>query len=287
MPPPPYPPPPPAIAGGAPPSFLPWWALLAAVPFAVVQAAIGFRLASGDGSTERAMGAGLGRAMWGITLAALIAWVAWVAAKRPRYLAPIVFLCVYAFMTLGALSGLLPSGARAAAIQNATAFVRDTQTRVKTASDEWLACGAFDLKTVKTPDDLRLRVERLDALVTALRNAREAPAAAGERLRRGLAGAEESEAQRDKRLTQWAAGLRLENDGQVIQAFEKLLLAARPQFVLLQQEWGRWRFDGSTGQVVFNDPKAAARYTRQAAEITEAESQFRQTVRRVKGGANQ
>jgi hypothetical protein len=286
MPPPRYPPLRPGAAGGAKPSFLPGWALLAAVPFAFVQAVVGFRLADGGGNTDRAIGEGFGRAMWGVALAALVAWVVWRATSRPRRVAPVVFLAVYAFLTLGTLSSLLPVGARAAATRNATDFVRGTQATAKTAAGEWAAAGGFELKTVKTPEDLRRRIERLDALVTALRNVREAPAMARERLRRDLGVSEDSEAELDRQLAQWAAGLKVESDVQVASAFEKLLLAARQQFVLLQQEWGRWRFDPSADAVVFDDARAAARYGHQAAEVAAAESQFREAARRAKAGAS-
>ena len=266
-----------------PPTFLPWWTLLLAAPLALVQAVAGFALAENPESTNASIGEGMGRALWGLVLAAAVAWVPWHFAGRPRRLAPILFLCVYGMTTLSSLGGLArsPRIAQAGAAGNATASVRAAQAKADTASQNWSGAGAFDLKDVKTAADLRQRVRLLDELLAALRGARQAADAAGQQLRRDLAAAGASPADQDKRAAEWAGGLKLDRDRQVWDGFEKVLVAGRKQLELLQSEWGRWRYDAAAEQVAFDDDKSTARFNRQGVEVSAAQSQLRQTLQRL------
>jgi hypothetical protein len=102
------------------PQFLSWKVLLAAVPFAVVQLLAARPPA--ELNENAAIGFMLGTAMWSLVIAAVVAWVPWRLARRPRYVAPVLFLATYALMTVAAASKSagLPRGAGAATPGSAT-----------------------------------------------------------------------------------------------------------------------------------------------------------------------
>jgi hypothetical protein len=124
------------------PKFLSGWVLLAVAPFGVVQA-LATISAPGGRESAAAIGAGMGRALWGMVAAALVAWVVWRLARRPRFLAPIIFVTMYAIMTLSAVSATFGMSHGAGSAFGVSPSARDAQMKLKAASDNWAATGAF------------------------------------------------------------------------------------------------------------------------------------------------
>jgi hypothetical protein len=266
-----------------PAAFLSWWVLLAAAPFGAIQVLLAGSRADGTIMS----GSALGTALWGLVAAAILAWVLWRVTGRKRIVASVVFLAAYLFLTLGVVSSSfgLPGRAQAAVVRSANATFRAAQMKAKSASDKWVAAGAFDLKHVASRADLRRRVELLDALVAALRGTHEAASAAEAQLRGDLASAGATSLQQDSQVAEWAAGLKLQGERQAAEESEKVLTAGRQQFVLLQEQWGRWEYDPSAERVRFDDPAAAARFQRQAADFAAAHAKLVETPRRLKASA--
>jgi hypothetical protein len=299
---------------------VPWWALLAVVPFGVVRwiAAGPVVAARGMGQGE-AMGFRLGSVLWGLVFACAVAWGAFLIFGRRRGVAAAVFIAVYGFFTLGAIgrAGVALGPARAAAVTNvapaagagpvsqppassatpgmappraafdrATAALRAAQAKTTEPTRRWAASGAFNLSGVKTAQDLDRRIEVLDALGRANREARLAGDAALQQLRGELAAAGHANSvQRELWTAQWAAEVGLEYDRQVALAIEKFLAAGRVQLRMLRQEWGRWRLDPATDRIQFDDAALRDRFTRQAALVGVAEAELNEALRKAKARA--
>ena len=166
----------------------------------------------------------------------------------------------------------------------ATADLRAARSGPAEPTRHWAAAGALHLGAVKSPTDLDRRVELLEALGTATRDARLAGDAVVQRLHGELAAGGGGAVERELWVAQWAAEVNFEDDRQVALAVEKFLAAGRTQLRMLRQEWGRWRLDRSTNRARFDDPGLQGRFDRQAAHVAAAELDLNEAVRRAGAG---
>lgn len=167
----------------------------------------------------------------------------------------------------------------------ATAALRDVQGKATGPTRHWAASGAFNVSKVRSAADLDSRIETLDALVKATREARLASEAVLRQLQADLAAAGASHVQRELWAAQWAAEVNLEDDRQVALAVEQFLAAGRVQLELLRTQWGQWHLDLSADQVRFADPAMQERFTRQTRRVGAAEAELNETLRRAKAQA--
>ena len=171
------------------------------------------------------------------------------------------------------------------AFDRATAALREVQGKATEPTRRWAASGAFNVSKVRSAADLDKRIETLDALVKATREARLASEAVLRQLQADLAAAGATNVQRELWAAQWASEVKLEDDRQVALAVEQLLGAGRVQLELLRKQWGQWHLDLSTDRVRFADPAEQERFTRQAKRVGAAEAELNETLRRAKAQA--
>jgi hypothetical protein len=291
-----------------------WLALLAIVPLAGIRWVASGPLAEARGLTESAaQGFRVGTVLGGLVFPAIVAWVAFYLAGRRRGAATAVFIGVYGLFTFAdmgrAMRAIGPSRAAAnatvlegqspaptiatpetaaprAAFSRATAALRAAQAKTTEPTRAWAASGAFNLSGIKTPQDLDRRLDVLEALGRANREARMAGEEVLTQLRGDLMAAGQGTAvQRELWLAQWAAEVRLDDDRQVLLAIEKFLAAGRVQLKLLRETWGRWYLDRSADRVVFDDPALQERFARGARQVSSAEADLNEALRKAKANA--
>ena len=187
-----------------------------------------------------------------------------------------------------ASAGVGASVRPAETFDRATAAVRAAQERATGPTRRWAASGAFNLSAVKSAQDLDRRMEVLDALVKATREARLAGEAAMQQLRGELSAAGvASVVQQELWVAQWAAEVKLDPERQVALAVEKFLGAGRVQLRFLRENWGRWYLDRATDRVRFDDALLQTRFDRQAAFVGSAEADLNEALRKAKATAAQ
>lgn len=147
----------------------------------------------------------------------------------------------------------------------ATAALRAAQAQCAEPLSDWAASGGMDLRSVRSSQDLDRRLELLELLARATRDARMAGEGVMQQLRAELPTAGTNAVQRELWVAQWATEVRLSDDQQAALAREKHLAAGREMLRTLRQAWGRWYLDRSTGRVTFDDAGLEERFTRQAA----------------------
>jgi hypothetical protein len=292
-----------------------WAALLAVVPFAAIRWVAAGPLAEARGMAgDAANGYRLGTVLWGLAFATALAWVGFRLAGRRRAMATAVFIGVYGLFTFGymgrALLAVGPSRAAAGttagtapggaidlsqapvepapappreAFDRATAALRAAQAKTTEPTQRWAASGAFNLSAIRTAQDLDRRIEVLEALGKATRDARLESDNVLQKLRGELiAAGNGSPVQRELWAAQWATEVKIDDDRQVMLAVEKFLGAGRVQLRLLREQWGRWYLDRSTEQVTFDDAALQDRFARGARQVTMAEADLNEALRRAK-----
>src|SRR5204863_1139630 len=85
----------------------------------------------------------------------------------------------------------------------ATAVLRAAQAQTTQPARDWAASGAFNLTDIKTPQDLDKRLELLETLFTAHREARLAGDALLAQLRGELSAADAGPVQQGRGVAQW------------------------------------------------------------------------------------
>jgi hypothetical protein len=290
-----------------------WLALLAIVPLAAIRWVASGPLAEAKGLTEAAaQGFRAGVVLWGLAVAAAVAMVAFLLTGRRRGAATAVFVGVYGVFTLGymgrAMLAIGPNRASAvttsaegqsqgpaiatpepvaprAAFDRATAALRAAQAKTTEPTQAWAASGAFNLSGIKSAQDLDRRLEVLEALARATREARQAGEEVMTQLRGELLAAGEGTAvQRELWLAQWANEVRLDDGRQVLLAVEKFLGNGRVQLKMLRETWGRWYLDRSTDRIVFDDAALQERFARGARQVSSAEADLNEALRKAKSG---
>ena len=302
-----------------------WAALLAVVPFAAIRWIASGPLAEARGLADaEAMGFRIGSVLWGLVFACGIAWGAFMVFGRVRAVATATFIAVYGLFTFAAMgSALIAVGpSRAAAVttptgqkspvsgsiasrapspaptsadlsqapprdafDRATATVRAAQAKTSEPTRRWAASGAFNMTGVDTVEKLDERIEILEALGRATREARHAGDAVLQQLRGDLFATGAGPVQQELWAAQWAAEANLDDDRQVALAIEKFLAAGRVQLKLLRQEWGKWRLDPESDRIKFDDPAAQDRFDRQARHVGSAQLDLAEAVRKAKANA--
>src|SRR6185503_15856248 len=159
------------------------------------------------------------------------------------------------------------------AFDRATAALRAAQATTDEPTRRWAASGAFNLSAIRTAQDLDRRIEVLEALGKATRDARLEGDNVLQKLRGELiAAGSGSPVQRELWAAQWATEVKLDDDRQVMLAVEKFLGAGRVQLRLLKEQWGRWYLDRSTDKVTFDDAALQDRFARGARQVAMAEA---------------
>jgi hypothetical protein len=288
-----------------------WLALLAIVPLAGIRWVASGPLAEAKGlSDSAAQGFRVGIALGGLVVPAVVAWVAFYLAGRRRGAATAVFIGVYGLITFSymgrAMLAIGPNRAAAvtkadngficnpqpfkplpapprAAFDRAAEALRAAHAKTLDPARAWAASGAFNLSGIRTAQDLDRRLEVLDALGRANREARQAGDQILTQLRGELMTAGEGTAvQRELWLAQWAAEVRLDDIRQALLAGEKFLGAGRVQLKLLRETWGRWYLDRSADKIVFDDPALQERFERGRRQVSSAEADLNDALRKAK-----
>jgi hypothetical protein len=291
-----------------------WLALLAVVPLAGIRWVASGPLAEAQGLTESAaQGFRVGNVLGGLVFPAVVAWVAFYLAGRRRGAATAVFIGVYGLFTFAymarAMLAIGPNHAAAdaafergyldraeaprplpapprEAFERATAALRSAQAKTTEPTQAWAASGAFNLSAIRSVQDLDRRLEVLEALGRANRAARMASEQVLTQLRGELMAAGEGTAvQRELWLAQWAGEVRLDDDRQVLLAVEKFLGNGRVQLKMLRETWGRWYLDRSTDRIVFDDTALQERFARGARQVSSAEVDLNEALRKAKANA--
>lgn len=302
-----------------------WAALLAVIPFAAIRWFASGPLAEARGLVaDQAMGFRLGSVMWGLVFACAAAWGAFMIFGRVRAVATATFIAVYGVSTFVAMGSALvaigPSraaavatptaqkslesggsasqvpGARASsadlsqppprvAFDRATSALRAAQAKSSEPTRRWATSGAFNMTGVDTVQKLDERIEILEALGRATREARVAGETVLQQLRGDLFATGAGPVQQELWAAQWAGEAKLDVDRQVALAVEKYLAAGRAQLMLLRQEWGKWRLDPATDRIKFDDPASQDRFDREARHIGSAQLDLADAVRKAKANA--
>ena len=288
-----------------------WLALLAIVPLAGIRWVASGPLAEAQGlSDSAAQGFRVGIVLGGLVVPAVVAWVAFYLVGRRRGAATAVFIGVYGLITFSymgrAMLAIGPSRAAAvttgaqgqsrdplvatpepaaprAAFDRATEALRAAQAKTTEPTQAWAASGAFNLSGIKSAQDLDRRLDVLDALARANREARQAGDQTMTQLRGELMAAGEGSAvQRELWLAQWASEVRLDDVRQLLLSIEKFLGAGRVQLKLLRETWGRWYLDRSADRIVFDDPALQERFDRGRRQVSSAQADLDDALRKAK-----
>jgi hypothetical protein len=295
-----------------------WLALLGVVPLAAIRWVASGPLAEEKGlSADAAIGFRVGTILWGMLFACVPAWLAFRVTGRRRGVATAAFVAVYGLFTVGymarAMLSIGPSRVAAdttaagspgrptesvvstpeaapprEAFERATAALRAAQAKTTEPTQAWAASGAFNLSAIRSVQDLDRRLEVLEALGRANRAARMASEQVLTQLRGDLMAAGGGTAvQRELWLAQWAGEVKLDDDRQVLLAVEKFLGNGRVQLKMLRETWGRWYLDRSTDRVVFDDAALQERFARGARQVSSAEADLNEALRKAKTSAAQ
>jgi hypothetical protein len=230
----------------------------------------------------------LSTAVWGLTAAMAVAWVAWRVRGRTRTVATAAFIGVLSLISIaGASVNVSRSASQAAAVKAARARASSETTRashradaaIDHAFDCLVADGGLSLRGVSDINQIDRRLGLFDEVLRAVREKREATQAVEGRLQVDLAGAEVPPAQREAALAAFHKEVEWEADRRILDATERVLAAGRNQLRFVRQEWGRMKVDRATGRCVFQDKKSADTFRRLSAQVLSANAVQRLAVK--------